>query len=78
MLHISLSSFVQVTTYVGSIEKYSVCLGKRTHVRKPQREDCELGYLKFTLALTFHLTHPQQKKHAVVPNAYEMLRYGGR
>ena len=35
---------------------------------KTPNKDTELGYSDFTLALTFHLPHPQ-KRHAIVPNA---------
>ena len=43
--------------------------GKSTQARKPPREDSELGYSDFTLTLTFHLLHPQQNEHVIVPNA---------
>ena len=34
-------------------------LGNKNIGKKTSKEDGELGYLDFTLALTFHLPHPQ-------------------
>ena len=42
-------------------------LGKKNIGKKTPKEDSELGYSDFTLALTFHLPHPQQNSN--VPNA---------
>ena len=35
--------------------------------KKTPKEDSELGYSDFTLALTFHLPHPQQKDMQLSP-----------
>ena len=45
----------------GSTEKIISLLGKKNTGKKIPKEDSELGYLDFTLALTFRLPHPQQK-----------------
>ena len=55
--------------HADSTENVISLLGKKNTGKKTPKEDSELGYLDFTLALTFHLPHPQQKKHAIVPNA---------
>ena len=55
--------------HAGLTEKVISLLGKKKTGKKTPKEDSELGYSDFTLALTFHLPHPQQKKHAIVPNA---------
>ena len=55
--------------HAGSIEKVISLFGKKNKGKKTPKEDSELGYSDFTLTLTFHLPHPQQKKHAIVPNA---------
>ena len=49
--------------------KNNQSFGEKNTGKKILIEDSELGYSDFTLALTFHLPHPQQKKHAIVPNA---------
>ena len=36
-------------------------MGKKNTGKKTPKEDHEFGYSDFTLALTFHLPHPQQK-----------------
>ena len=55
--------------HADSTENVISLLGKKNIGKKIQKEDSELGYSDFTLALTFHLPHPQQKKHAIVSNA---------
>ena len=55
--------------HAGSIEKVISLLVKKNTGKETPKKDSELGYSDFTLALTFHLPHPQQKKHAIVPNA---------
>ena len=47
--------------HVGSTEKVISLLGEKNTGKKTPKEDSELGYSDFTLALTFHLPHPQQK-----------------
>ena len=57
--------------HAGSTEKVISLLGEKNTGKKTPKEDSELGYSDFTLALTFQLTH-HQKKHAIVPNAYKI------
>ena len=45
----------------GSTEKVISLLGEKNIGKKTPKEDSELGYSDFTLALTFDLTHPKQK-----------------
>ena len=45
--------------HAGSTIKIINILGNTD--KKTPKEDSELGYLDFTLALTFHLPHPQKK-----------------
>ena len=47
--------------HAGSTIKIISLLGKKNTGKKTPKEDSELGYLDFSLALTFHLPHPQQK-----------------
>ena len=47
---------------------------KRNTGKKTPKEDHELGYLDFTLALTFYLIHPQQKDMQLSP-MHEKLKY---
>ena len=51
----------------GSTEKVISLLGKKNTGKKTPKEDSELGYSNFTLALTFHLPHPQQKNMSLSP-----------
>ena len=51
----------------GSIEKIISLLGKKNTGKKTPKEDLELGYSDFTLALTFHLPHHQQKDMQLSP-----------
>ena len=55
--------------HAGSTEKVISLLGKKNTGKKTPKEDSELVYSNFTLTLTFHLPHPNKKKHAIVPNA---------
>ena len=55
--------------HAGPTKKIINLLGKKNTGKKTPKEDSELDYSDFTLALTFHLPHPQQKKHAIVPHA---------
>ena len=57
--------------HAGSTVKIISLLGKKITGKKTPKEDSELGYSDFTLALTFNLTHHQKKIHAIVPNAYK-------
>ena len=47
--------------HADSAEKVISLLGKKNTRKKTPKKDSELDYLDFTLALTFHLLHPQQK-----------------
>ena len=47
--------------HAGSTEKVISLLGKKYTGKKTPKEDSELGYSDFTLALTFHLLHPNKK-----------------
>ena len=51
----------------GSIEKVISLLGEKNTGKKNPKEDSELGYSDFTLALTFHLPHSQQKEMQFSP-----------
>ena len=51
----------------GSTEKVISLLGKKNTDKKAPKEDSELGYSDFTLELTFHLPHPQQKNMQLSP-----------
>ena len=42
-------------------------LGINNTGKKTPKEDSALGYSDFTLALTFHLHHPQQKDMKLSP-----------
>ena len=53
--------------HVDSTEKVISLLGKKNTGKKTPKEDSELGYLDFTLMLTFHLPHPQQKNMQLSP-----------
>ena len=48
-------------------KKISSLLGKKNTGKKTPKEDSELGYSDFTLALTFFLPHPQQKEMKLSP-----------
>ena len=47
--------------HADSTEKVINLLGKKNIRKKTPKEDSELGYSDFTLELTFHLPHHQQK-----------------
>ena len=47
--------------HADSTMKIISLLGKKNTCMKTPKKDSELGYSDFTLALTFHLPHPQQK-----------------
>ena len=55
--------------HAGSTEKVTSLLGKKNTGEKIPKEVSELGYLDFTLALTFHVPLPPTKRHVIVPNA---------
>ena len=57
----------KIYKHAGSTEKVISLLGKKNIDKKTPTEDSELGYSDFTLALTFHLPHPQQKSLQVSP-----------
>ena len=42
-------------------------MGKKNTGKKTPKEDSELGYSDFTLTLTIHLPHPQQKGMQLSP-----------
>ena len=53
--------------HAGSTEKVISILGEKNTVKKTPKEDSELGYSDFTLTLTIHLPHPQQKGMQLSP-----------
>ena len=53
--------------HAGSLEKVISLLGEKNTGKKTPKEDSELGYSDFTLILTFHLPHPQQKNMQLSP-----------
>ena len=53
--------------HVGLTEKIISLLWKKNTGKTTSKEDNELGYSDFTLALTFHLPHPQQKDMQLSP-----------
>ena len=53
--------------HAGSKEKVISLLGKKNTGKKTPKEDSELGYSDFTLTLTIHLPHPQQKGMQLSP-----------
>ena len=53
--------------HAGSIIKKISLLGEKNTCMKIPREDRDLGYSHFTIALTFHLPHPQQKDMQLSP-----------
>ena len=53
--------------HVGSTIKINTLLGKKNTGKKTPIEDRELGDSDFTLALTFHLPHPQKKDMQLSP-----------
>ena len=53
--------------HAGSTEKVISLLGKKYTGKKTPKEDSELGYSDFTLTITFHLPHPQQKNMKLSP-----------
>ena len=71
LLGIMLQSYTMYTRYrhAGSTDKVISLLGKKNTGKKTPKEDSELGYSDFTLALTFQFTPPPTKRHAIVPNA---------
>ena len=58
----------------GSTIKIISLLGKKNTGKKTPKEDSELGYSDFTLELTFHLPHPQQKDMQLYP-IHRKLKY---
>ena len=63
VLAIPLQNYTMYTKYrhAGSTIKIISLLGKKNTGKKTPKEDRELGYLDFTLALTLHLPQPQKK-----------------
>ena len=53
--------------HASSTKKIINLLGKKNTRKKTSKENSELGYSDFTLALTFHLPHPQQKDMHLSP-----------
>ena len=53
--------------HAGSTGKVISLLVKKNTSKKTLKEDSELGYSDFTLTLTFHLPHPQQKSMQLFP-----------
>ena len=50
-----------------STKKVISLLEKKNTGKKTPKEDSELGYSEFTLVLTFHFPHPQQKDMQLSP-----------
>ena len=48
-------------------QKKNQSLGEKNTGKKTPKEDSELSYSDFTLALTFHLPQPQQKDIQLSP-----------
>ena len=61
MLQISFIYYVKKIPTYRFKYKITSLLGKKNKGKKTPREDDELGYSDFTLALTFDLPQPQQK-----------------
>ena len=61
--------------HASSIEKIISLLEKKNTGKKTPKEDSDLGYSDFTLALTFNLPPPQQKDMQLSPmhNKIELL-----
>ena len=53
--------------HVGSTGKIISLLEKKNTGKKTPKEDSKLGYSDITLALTFHLPHPQQTDMKLSP-----------
>ena len=53
--------------HAGLTEKVISLLGKKNTGKKTTKEDSEWVYSDFTLTLTFHLPHPQQKDMQLSP-----------
>ena len=53
--------------HVGSTEKVIILLGEKNTGKKTPKEDRELGYSELTIALAFHIPHPQQKNMQLSP-----------
>ena len=60
--------------HAGSTIKIVSLLGKKRIGKKTPKEDSELGYSDFTLALTFHLPHPQKKDMHLSP-MHKKIKY---
>ena len=69
VLAIMLQSYTMYTRYrhAGSTIKIISFLGEKITGKKTPKEDRELGYSDFTLAITFHLPHPQRKDMQLSP-----------
>ena len=64
--------------HAGSTEKVISLSGKKNTGKKTPKEDSELGYSDFTLALTFHLPQPQQKDMQLSPMHKKLKYQSGR
>ena len=60
--------------HAGSTVKIISLLGKKNTGKKNPKDDSEWGYSDFTLELTFHLPHPQQKDMELSP-MHKKLKY---
>ena len=64
-----LQNYTMYTRYrhASSTENVISLLERKNTGKKSPKEDSELGYLDFTLALTFHLPHPKEKDNQLSP-----------
>ena len=65
--HATELNYVQKIRHADSTEKVISLLGKKNTGKKTPKEDSDLGYSDFTLALTFNLPPPQQKDMQLSP-----------
>ena len=64
--------------HAGSTINIISLLGKKNTGKKTPKENRELGYSYITLALTFHLPHPNQKDMQVSTMQKKMIYESSR
>ena len=64
--------------HAGKTIKIINLLAKKNTGKKTPKENHELGYSDFTLALTFHLPHSQQKNMELSPMHTKLKYESGR